>query len=251
MHRRELFFGLRDKHIFSGVGKEGHGIVLGLIEKFKERKIPAFYHTPHHEGPFGKYNGPGIIAHSLKGQGITPHDIPVQYVFDGIRKVVVGEQAKMVYVLGLEVRKKAAAALEDVIFKYVDSVEARNSGNSVAFIFETAFCIAGSDFGQLAGKNFDEKIAVAAGGFQEAGFYALGFLFNQVKHGVDFTGGGVNLTIVGYSLFGLYLLLFCHPICLYGLLFYHISGFYAILSEKMGIIPPGRTRLSLFFNFPA
>jgi hypothetical protein len=161
----------------------------------------------HSENTMGRGFSPTVC----RVRASPPNDVPLQYVFDGVREVIVPKQAKAVYVLSRKIIVKAAATLNNVIFQYVDSVEASDSGYGVAFVFNSmlrhrpAFTVTGGDFRQLAGEDFDKKVAVAAGRFEEAGFYTLSFLLNHVQHGVDFPGRSVDFAIVGYPAFRFYL----------------------------------------------
>ena len=137
----------------------------------------------------------------MQCEGIAPEDIPVQDIFNGGGQVVVLEQAEVVDVLGDKVVVEAATALKDVVFQDVDPVEAGNGGDGIAFLFKAAGAIAGGYFCKFAGEDFNKKITVSAGRLQKAGFDTLSFLLDQVQHGVDFPGGGVDFAVVGDTLF--------------------------------------------------
>jgi hypothetical protein len=107
----EFFFRFGDEHVFAGVEKEGHGVILGLVEQFKKLKVPAFHHAAHQEGPFRKHNGTGGLACGFQGKGVAPDNIAVG-------EVIILKEAETVDVLDGEKVVKAASAFKDIVFQY-------------------------------------------------------------------------------------------------------------------------------------
>ena len=57
--------------------------------------------------------------------------------------------------------------------------------------------------GKLSLEDGDEEVAAAAGGLEEAGVEALGFVGHELEHGLDEPGRGKDLPMVGDALLGL------------------------------------------------
>ena len=101
--------------------------------------------------------------------------------------------------------QEVGAAGGDVVGEDVDAVEGGEGAKGLAA--ETGGVRAaagqGTGGGELAAEDLDEEVAVAAGGFKEAGADIGALSGHQVTHIADEPIGGENLPVVPHTLAGL------------------------------------------------
>ncbi len=100
--------------------------------------------------------------------------------------------------LGEDVLLKSCAAGFGVVGKDVDAVAGSDGDEALELPFGLGFGVLQK--GEFAAEDFDEEVAVAAGGLEEAAVEPERLVAHEVEHSVHLAGIGEHLAMVSYPL---------------------------------------------------
>lgn len=100
--------------------------------------------------------------------------------------------------LGEDVLFKSGAAGLGVVGEDVDAVAGADCDEALELPVGRGFEVLQE--GEFAAENFDEEVAVAAGGLEEAAVEPERLVAHEVEHGVHLAGIGEHLAMVSHSL---------------------------------------------------
>ena len=104
---------------------------------------------------------------------------------------------------------QSGAAGLGVVGKDVDAVAGADGDEALELPFSLGFGVLQN--GEFAAQDFDEEVAVAAGGLKEAAVEPERLIAHEVEHGVHLTGIGKHLAMVSHPLAAFDL--FCVFVC--------------------------------------
>ena len=102
------------------------------------------------------------------------------------------------WVLGEDVVFQSGAAGLGVVGKDVDAVAGADGDEALELPFSLGF--EALQKGEFAAEDFDEEVAVATGGLEEAAVEPEGLVAHEIKHGIHLAGIGEHLAMVSHSL---------------------------------------------------
>ena len=144
-------------------------------------KIPPLEHAAIDRRPFGKHNRLRIVAHRLQRKGITPDDVALKDIFDGIPTFVLCSLLRKCRCIYDRRCQKPLAALQNIILQNINAVDGGHGENRVPLILQLTLAVPGFNNAQFSLQYFRQKIPRPAGRFKEPGFDPFRFLFHQIK----------------------------------------------------------------------
>lgn len=150
-------------------------------------------HTAGDRGPFAE--GDGLVLGGAVGQCITADDILLQHVSEAFFiTVCTALFANLVKHFG----KQPFTASLGVVGQNVDAIAGAYGNQALELPFGLGFEVLQK--GEFAAEDFDEEVAVAAGGLEEAAVEPEGLVAHEIKHGIHLAGIGEHLAMVSHPL---------------------------------------------------
>ena len=167
-------------------------------------------HTASDRGPLAE--GDGLVLGGAVGEGVAADDVFSEHVAEREEVGTVHGQPLRGWVLGEDVFFQSGAAGLGVVGEDVDAVAGADGDEALELPFGLGFEVLQK--GEFAAEDFDEEVAVAAGGLEEAAVEPERLIAHEVEHGVHLARIGEHLAMVSHPLaafdLGLLLFLFWH-----------------------------------------
>ena len=219
VNRRIGFYRLIETLYFALLVEEA--VLVALRDEKVELKItPGELHTSGDGCPFAE--GDGLVLGGAVGEGVATDDVLLEHVAEGeevgtffhhtARCGLTHHTALRLYgvictacvqplrgwVLGENIVFQSGAAGLGVVGEDVDTVAGADGDEALELPFGLGFEVLQK--GEFAAEDFDEEVAVAAGGLEEAAVEPERLVAHQVEHGVHLARIGEHLAMVSHPL---------------------------------------------------
>lgn len=213
-------------------------VLVALGDEEVELEVAAGEpHTARYGCPLAE--GDGLVVGGAVGEGVAADDVLSEYIAEGeevgslihhtaLQHLIVSRhhtalrlygvtcascvQPLRGWVLGEDVSLQSGAASLGVVGQDVDTVAGANGNQALELPFRLGFNVLQK--GKFAAEDFDEEVAVAAGGLEEAAVEPERLVAHEVEHGVHLARIGEHLAMVSHPLaafdLGFSLFLFGH-----------------------------------------
>lgn len=191
-----------DEALLALIVKEGGAFQVGALEQLCKGEVAAFDGVAADECPFGEDDR--LVLGRAKCERVAMHDVLGEDVAGGAGCGLGEWGFEAFYISVADDFQQPLAADGDVVGQQINAVNGADREDGIALPLEAAAWMKVADPAELAEKDFVEEVAFAAGRFEEAGFEAVEFMPDQVKHVLEQPIGREHLTMIDDTLPGIH-----------------------------------------------
>ena len=150
-------------------------------------------HTAGDGGPFAEDDG--LVLGGAVGEGVAADDVLFQHVSQAF---FITDCTTLVANLANHFGKKPFTTSLSVVGQDVNAIAGADGDEALELPVGRGFDILQK--GEFATEDFDEEVAVAAGGLEESAVEPEGLVAHKVEHGVHLAGIGEHFAVVSHPL---------------------------------------------------
>ena len=183
-------------------------VLVALGDEEVELEVAAGeLHTAGDRGPLAE--GDGVFLGGAIGERVTADDVLLEHVAEAF---FIACRAVFFSNLAHHFGEQSLTASLGIVGQDVDAVAGADGDQTLELPVGLGFEVLQK--GEFAAEDFDEEVAVAAGGLEEAAVEPERLIAHEVEHGVHLARIGEHLAMVSHPLaafdLGLLLFLFWH-----------------------------------------
>jgi len=167
-----------------------------------ESKITTLQHAAIDGRPLRKGDRLRMLADRLQCQGIAQNNVVPKDVPSGSQTFFLGFLFVKPSIDRFKGILQALATSFYVVFQEINTVDRRNRQDAVSLKVMLILAVSAFYDDQFSGKDIDQEISSATRWLQESGFDPLGFLLDEIEHGVDLALIGEDLPVICNPLLG-------------------------------------------------
>ena len=172
-------------------------VLVALGDEEVELEVAAGeLHTARDGGPLAE--GDGLVLGGAVGEGVAADDVLQEHIAERKKVGTVHGQPLRGWVLREDVLFQSGAADLGVVGQDVDAVAGADGDEALELPFGLGFEVLQK--GEFAAEDFDEEVALSAGGLEEAAVEPERLVAHEVEHSVHLARIGEHLAMVSHPL---------------------------------------------------